>query len=86
MMNNKPSRVYLVLLLLTLLTYLVGENGLGGLWVAAVVMLVAVLKGVLVVQYFMGFRQVIGWWRWPVLVWLFLPTALIMLSFYLAAI
>jgi heme/copper-type cytochrome/quinol oxidase subunit 3 len=34
---------------------------------------------------FMGLGRVRGWWRWPVLVWLFVPGSLIGAAFILAA-
>jgi hypothetical protein len=79
------TRVYLLLLLLSLVTFLIGQIGFSGLEVALVVLLLALLKGQLVGSYFMGLGWVRGWWRWAVSVWLFIPGLLIGAAFILAA-
>jgi hypothetical protein len=79
------TRVYLLLLLLSLVTFLIGQIGFSGLEVALAVLLLALFKGHLVGHYFMGLGSVRGWWRWPVLVWLFVPGSLIGAAFILAA-
>ncbi len=79
------TRIFLLLVGLTLVTYLIGESGAGGLEVSLTVLALALLKGWLVGDYFMGLRRVRGPWRWPVLVWLLLPGALIASAFLLAA-
>lgn len=78
------TRVYLALVALTLVTFLVGEMGLGGLNIALGVLLLAMLKGHLVGAYFMGLGRLRGIWRWPVSVWLILPGALISIAFILS--
>ena len=62
--------VYLVMMLLTLVTWGIGISGAGGLWISLLVLLFALLKGQLVGDWFMGLRGVHGLWRWAVFVWL----------------
>lgn len=87
---NKPfairpcTAVYLLLLGLTLVTYVVGQAGLSGLWVALAVLMLALLKGQLIGDYFMGLKGLRGPWRWVVFVWLFVPGILISTAFILA--
>jgi len=76
--------VWLILLLLSLLTYLVGQQDLSGLNISLGVLFLALLKGYLVGAYFMGLNQVRGFWRWPVTIWLLLPGTLIGTAFMLA--
>jgi len=77
--------VYLGLLGLTLVTFAIGAAELGGLAVSLSVLGLALIKGHLVGDYFMGLRAVQGPWRWVVAVWLLVPGALIGTAFTLAA-
>jgi cytochrome c oxidase subunit IV len=78
------TRVYLVMLGLTLVTFTIGVAGLGGLTLSLSVLGFALLKGQLVGDYFMGLKFVRGPWRWVIALWLLLPGALIGLAFTLA--
>ena len=79
------TRVYLLLVGLTLFTWLVGATGARGLAVSLLVLGVALLKGQLVGDWFMGLRRVRGPWRWAVSVWLLVPGVLVGTAFTLAA-
>jgi hypothetical protein len=70
---------------LTLLTFLVGWAGLGGLKVSLLVLALALIKGQLIGDYFMGLGQVRGPWRWVIGLWLLIPGGLITLAFVMAA-
>jgi hypothetical protein len=76
--------VYLLLILLSCSTYLIGRWDFSGLGISLLVLLLALLKGQLVGNYFMGLGSVRGWWRWPVFIWLFVPGSLIGAAFILA--
>ena len=76
--------VWLILLGLSLLTYLVGQQGLSGLELSLGLLFLALLKGHLVGAYFMGLGRMRGFWRWPVTLWLLLPGSLIGTAFILA--
>lgn len=78
------SRVYLVLMLLTCVTWAIGRAGPGGLGLALAVLTLALLKGHLIGDWFMGLRGVRGIWRWVVVIWLLLPGSLITLAFVLS--
>ncbi len=73
--------VYLVLIALTFTTYAVGELGLGGLSFALLVLGIALVKGYLVGDFFMGLHGLSGPWRWVILIWLTLIGGLITLAF-----
>lgn len=79
------TRVYLVLIVLTVTTFAIGQSGLGGLTLSLLVLAFALIKGQLVGDYFMGLKGIRGAWRWVILVWLLLPGGLITLAFSLAA-
>lgn len=77
-MNNRNlllrpcTWVYVLLLLLTFATWLVGINELSGPLFAFLVLGIALLKGQLIGDYFMGLKLVSGAWRWVVFIWLLL--------------
>ena len=77
--------VYLVLMALTLTTFLIGQYRIGGLAAARLVLGFALIQGQLIGDYFMGLKGIRGMWRWVVLIWLFLPGGLIATAFYLSA-
>jgi len=76
--------VYLVLVLLTGVTWAVGTAGLGGLPVSLLVLAFALLKGQMIGDWFMGLRGVRGIWRWVVAIWLLIPGGLVSLAFVLS--
>lgn len=77
--------VYLILIALTLITSTVGELGLGGLSFALLVLVIALIKGQLVGDFFMGLHGLRGPWRWVILIWLALIGGLITLAFTLTS-
>ncbi|MFZ1538317.1 MAG: cytochrome C oxidase subunit IV family protein [Chromatiaceae bacterium] len=77
--------VYLILIALTLITFTVGELGLGGLSFALLVLVIALIKGQLVGDFFMGLHGLRGPWRWVILIWLALIGGLITLAFTLTS-
>jgi hypothetical protein len=79
------SWIYLLLLLLTGMTFAVGESGVEGLAVSLLVLLLALVKGHLLGDHFMGLANIRGVWRWVVVIWLSLPAMLIGTAFVLAA-
>ena len=72
------------MIVLTLVTYLIGQAGLGGLSVSLTVLGLALVKGQLVGDFFMGLKRVRGFWRWPVTLWLLIPGGLVTAAFVLA--
>lgn len=76
---------WLVMLALTMVTWIIGRLGLGGLGVSLTVLAFALIKGQMIGDWFMGLRQVRGPWRWPVVVWLLLVGGTIATAFTLSA-
>lgn len=77
--------VYLIMMALTFVTFEIGQLGLQGLTASLLVLGLALLKGQLVGDFFMGLHGIRGPWRWVILVWLFLAGGLITLAFVLSA-
>jgi cytochrome c oxidase subunit IV len=79
------TRIWLLLMLLSFITYVMGEMGASGLVPALLVLGFAMLKGQLIGDYYMGLRWVSGPWRWAVVLWLLVPGGLISAAFLAAA-
>lgn len=79
------TSVYLVMMALTVTTFLIGQFRIGGLATSLLVLGFALFKGQLIGDYFMGLKGIHGIWRWVVLIWLFLPGGLIATAFYLSS-
>jgi cytochrome c oxidase subunit IV len=76
--------IYLLLIGLSVATFMVGELGPGSLETSLLVLAIALIKGELVGGWFMGLRGIKGLWRWPVLIWLLIPGLIITLTFIYA--
>lgn len=75
--------VWLLMMSLTLITYMIGQVGVGGVSASMTVLGFALIKGQMLGDYFMGLKRLSGFWRWPVSLWLFLPGGLISAAFML---
>ncbi len=83
-MSLKPcTRIWLLLMLLTLVTFLIGWEGGIGASTLYVVLAIAVLKAQLVADHFMGLREVAGFWRPLLSVYLAILATGIALAFML---
>ncbi len=77
--------IYFVLVFLTLITYVISRAGYSGLTVSLMVLAIALFKGQLIGNYFMGLSRVRGPWRWVIFIWLLIPGSLIVTAFTLAS-
>ncbi len=73
--------VWLLLVLLTLVTYSVGEAGLGGIKVVLLLLAVVLVKGQMVADFFMGLRHAGLRWRILLTVYLLLVISGIALAY-----
>lgn len=73
--------VWLLLVLLTLVTYSVGEAGLGGIKVVLFLLAVALVKGQMVADFFMGLRHASLRWRIILTIYLLLVVSGIALAY-----
>ncbi|WP_457676238.1 cytochrome C oxidase subunit IV family protein [Thiolapillus sp.] len=77
--------IYALLLGFTFITWFIGTRGLSGLQISLMVLGFALIKGQLIGDYFMGLKQVSGFWRWAVTLWLVLVGSLITYAFNITA-
>lgn len=73
--------IWLALIILTGVTYAIGETGWSGTAVMLTVLGTAVVKVEMVASYFMGLRRTRWLWRGIVLGWLLLVSALITIAY-----
>jgi len=77
--------VYVVLMALTVITWLLGKTSLTGLSIALPVLAFALFKGLLIGDYYMGLKGVHGLWRWAIIIWLVVPGSMITWAFISAS-
>jgi len=61
--STKLSVIWIILMLLTFSTAIVGYLELSGLYIVGFVLLTVFIKGQLIIDHYMGLRNVRGYWR-----------------------
>lgn len=79
------TRVWLLMIGLTLAVLAVGQAGLGGIWVVALLLLSTLLKTQLVADYFMALKYSRPLWRIIITVYLVIIVSMIGLAYWLGA-
>ncbi len=77
--------IYILLMGLTVVTWMIGKAGLAGLDIALIVLSFALIKGLLIGDYYMGLRGIKGIWRWVIIIWLVIPGSLITWAFVISS-
>ncbi|MDO8651559.1 MAG: cytochrome C oxidase subunit IV family protein [Undibacterium sp.] len=72
---------WLILLMLTCLSFALAESGFSGRTFILPVLLATFAKGCIVIDRYMALRYVAGFWRLTILAWLLLVLGLIWFSF-----
>jgi len=78
------TRVWLLLLVLTLITFAIGEAGLGGSRIMLAVLAITLVKSRMVAGFFMGLRQTRLLWRMIMLGYLAVVGSMIALAYLIA--
>jgi predicted membrane protein len=73
--------IWLLMMILTMITYGIGESGMGGTAIMLIVLGIAAIKVQMVANYFMDLRHTRWLWRGIVLGWLILVTTLISIAY-----
>ena len=84
MLRNSTHRAWLILLLATALTWYLGEVGAAGTPAIVAMLLIAFIKGRLVILDFMALRRAPRLWRLLLEGWLVLVSALILLAYWIS--
>ena len=83
--TSKLTRVWSVLLLLTLSTFIIGYLKLSGLYVVSFILLTVAVKGILIIDHFMGLRHVRVFWRFAMLGFVTVIPIIILIGYYLSS-
>ncbi len=73
--------IYIILVSFTFITWLIGKSSLTGLGFSLAVLGIALIKGFMIGDYYMGLRGINSIWRWVIILWLFIPGCLITWAF-----
>ncbi|UCV12456.1 cytochrome C oxidase subunit IV family protein [Dechloromonas denitrificans] len=84
LLNNPAHRAWLVLLVATAMTWYLGEVGAAGTWAIVTMLLIAFIKGRLVILDFMELREAPLMWRLLLEGWLILVSSLILLAYWIS--
>lgn len=72
-----------VLVVMTLVTFVIAERGLSGIYIVSFLMMGMLIKGHLIVDVFMGLGNVKRHWRWLMRGYLLVLIGLIFLAYWL---
>lgn len=82
--NRFSTIIWMLLVALTLTTYAMGERGMAGSGAMLGLLLIALVKGQMVANYFMGLRHVALGWRAVMLAYFLIVGGLIAMAYRLA--
>ena len=83
-LKNPAHRAWLVLLVATLITWYLGEVGAAGTSAIVTMLIIAFIKGRLVILDFMELREAPTLWRVLLEGWLILVSGLILLAYWIS--
>ncbi|WP_198263605.1 cytochrome C oxidase subunit IV family protein [sulfur-oxidizing endosymbiont of Gigantopelta aegis] len=82
--STKLTVIWIILILLTLSSSLVAYFELSGLYIVAFVLLTVSIKGQLIIDYYMGMKNVRGFWRFALLGFIIVIPLVAMTGYYLS--
>jgi len=80
---DKFTKIWIILLLLTLVSFSLGWLKLLSLGSFALLLLTTFIKGQLIADYFMGLKEVQGKYRFIPTIWLMVTLLLVALAYYI---
>ena len=81
---SKLTVIWITLLLLTISTAIIGYLKLSGFYIAGFILLTVSIKGMLVIDHFMGLRNVQGYWRMAMFGFVTVIPAITLLAYWLS--
>lgn len=82
--STKLGVIWLILVALTLSTAYAGYMQLSGLVIVAFLLLTVTIKGQLIIDHYMGLKNVRGFWRLAMLAFVYVIPAIIFTGYYLS--
>ncbi len=81
---NNIHTIWLLMIALTLFTYVFGKLGYNGLFVTLILLLTAVIKGTLIIRDFMELRDVSFLWRAIMFGWIWTVALALAITFMIS--
>ena len=79
---DKFTKIWILLVLLTLFAFGLGWLKLLSLWSFALLLFTTFIKGQLIADYFMGLKEIEGKYRFIPTIWLLVTLTLVALAYY----
>jgi len=85
MSSTKLLVIWIILIVLTLITATIGYYELSGLYIVGFILLTVTIKGQLIIDHFMGLKNVTGFWRLAMLGFVFIIPGIIYAGYILSS-
>lgn len=83
--STKLTVIWIILIVLTLITAYIGYRELSGLYIVGFILLSVIVKGQLIIDHFMGLRNVRVFWRFAMLGFIFVIPGIIYAGYILSS-
>lgn len=84
--STKLTVIWIILMVLTLTTAYIGYLELSGLTIVGFLLLTVTVKGQLVIDYYIGLKNVRGFWRLAMLGFVYVIPGIIFTGYYLTSV
>jgi len=84
--SKKLTIIWVILIALTLTTAYIGYLELSGLYVVAFLLLTVTVKGQLIIDHYIGLKNVRGFWRLAMLGFVYVIPGIILTGYYLSSV
>ena len=84
--STKLTIIWIILIVLTLSTAYIGYLQLSGLYIVGFILLTVTIKGQLIVDYYIGLKNVRGFWRLAMLGFMYVIPGIILTGYYFSSV
>ncbi|RKZ95654.1 MAG: hypothetical protein DRQ43_05175 [Gammaproteobacteria bacterium] len=84
--SKKLTIIWVILIALTLSTAYIGYLELSGLYIVAFLLLTVTVKGQLIIDHYIGLKDVRGFWRLAMLGFVYVIPGIILTGYYLSSV
>ncbi|NOQ79782.1 MAG: hypothetical protein GQ546_10330 [Gammaproteobacteria bacterium] len=84
--STKLTVIWIILMVLTLTTAYIGYLELSGLYIVGFLLLTVTVKGQLVIDHYIGLKNVRGFWRLAMLGFVYVIPGIIFTGYYLTSV
>ncbi len=84
--SKKLTIIWVILIALTLTTAYIGYLELSGLYIVGFILLTVTIKGQLIIDHYIGLKNVRGFWRLAMLGFVYVIPGIILTGYYLSSV